>query len=331
MWEPFAVLVVALVPIVWEPVMSQFHPQDIVAVGLALCAMACVERRNWVWAGVFLGLAVTSQQFALLVLVPLLVVLPRNGRWRMLLASAGSWLIVAVPFVVASVNGRSAVVFGTGDSSTDGGTLLWLLNIHHGPALVFLSRVMPIIVSLFLAWRVHQRLGPRALESIPLVSLVAICVSLRLVFEQDLFGYKFMPLAVLLVMLDVVSGRIRGKLVAWLALVIVAYNPFPYALAFNSTSLGHFMSLVLPYVFLGVVLVLLVQDAIRHRIRPYLVAWFIIGFAVFCVSPPYVTLPTWLWQIILVGSGVALAAEPLTSFMRDAADDAPVRADVSTT
>jgi hypothetical protein len=246
-----------------------------------------------------------------------------------LLASAGTWLIVALPFVVTSANGRSAVLFGSGDSGSPRGTVLWQLNIHHGPVLVFLSRILPILVSVLLAWWVHERLGPRALEPIPFVSLVATSIILRLVFEQGLFGYKFMALAVLLVILDVVSGRIRGELVAWLALVIVAYNPFPYGLAFHGTSLGHFMSLVLPYVFLGVVLVLLTHDAVRRRFRPYLVACFVIGVAVFCVSPPRLMPPTWFWQVILVGSGVALAAGPLVSFIRDAADVAPIRGDVS--
>ena len=59
---------VSLVPVVWEPVLLIFHPQDLACLGLALIGSAFALRHRWVWAGVFLGLAITSQQFALLVL-----------------------------------------------------------------------------------------------------------------------------------------------------------------------------------------------------------------------------------------------------------------------
>ena len=53
-----------------------FHPQDLFAMGFALAAMACVRRSAWAVAGVFIALAVLSQQFAVLVAVPLLVLAP---------------------------------------------------------------------------------------------------------------------------------------------------------------------------------------------------------------------------------------------------------------
>ena len=60
--------------------------------GLALAGVACVERRSWVWAGVLLGLAVTSQQVALLVVVPIVVVVPDRV---VVAASLGRWSIPA--------------------------------------------------------------------------------------------------------------------------------------------------------------------------------------------------------------------------------------------
>src|ERR1035438_9457021 len=52
---------------------SLFHPQDLLAMGLILCGVASVLRDRWVLAGVLMGLALTSQQFSILVLVVLLV------------------------------------------------------------------------------------------------------------------------------------------------------------------------------------------------------------------------------------------------------------------
>jgi Glycosyltransferase family 87 len=72
-WEPATLVMVACLPPVWMCFQLVFHPQDLLALGLALCAMACVRRGRWVGAGILIALAVLSQQFALLVAAPLLV------------------------------------------------------------------------------------------------------------------------------------------------------------------------------------------------------------------------------------------------------------------
>ncbi len=109
---------------------------------------------------------------------------------------------------------------------TFGGTVLWNTGLR-GPALVFCARILPILVSMAIALWAYRRLGSGALEPIPLISLLATSLSLRLVFEEGLFGYKFVALAVMLILLAIVRGRIRGGLVAWLALATLAFNPIP--------------------------------------------------------------------------------------------------------
>ena len=52
-WEVVGVILVAFVPAAWATLLNYYHPQDLVALGLALTAVACVERRNWVWAVCF--------------------------------------------------------------------------------------------------------------------------------------------------------------------------------------------------------------------------------------------------------------------------------------
>ena len=76
-WEPFTVIVLACLPPVWSCVGNVFHPQDLIAMGLILGSIACVRRDAWIWSGVLVALAVLSQQYALLVAVPVLVVAPR--------------------------------------------------------------------------------------------------------------------------------------------------------------------------------------------------------------------------------------------------------------
>ena len=98
-WEALGVVFIALVP----------HRVD-AAVGRIPSARPAGSgtdtRRHslcqWVWAGVFLGMAVTPQQSALLVLAPLFVIAPGRARWRLLASAAGTALIVSLPFVIAN-------------------------------------------------------------------------------------------------------------------------------------------------------------------------------------------------------------------------------------
>ena len=70
-------------------------------------------------------------------------------------------------------------------------------------------RVLPILVAMALAWWATRRLGRRVVNPIPLMSLIATSLSMRLVFEEGLFPYKFMALAVMLVVLAVVQRAVR--------------------------------------------------------------------------------------------------------------------------
>ena len=187
---------------------------------------------------------------------------------------------------------------------------MWELHLK-GALLVAVSRIFPILLAMALAWWATRRLGSSLLEPVPLISLVATCLSLRLVFEQNLFGYYFMALAVSLIVLDAVHGRIRGQLVAWLALVVLAFDPVPRI---------HPLSEYLPSVLI-VIVCLAILWGIRHdRVHWYLMAWVVVvalAFATYPIGSYRQALPTWLWQVVLVSTGVALAAKPLRSTMSD--------------
>ena len=333
-WEVFGVIFIAAVPMVWEPVLTSYHPQDLTSLGLALAGTACALRRKWVWAGILVGLAITSQQFAFLVLLPLFVVAPGKNRWRLLISSAAVVLLISLPFVVAT-SGKAlhAVIFGTGDSPTYGGTIVWETGLH-GPALVFIARILPLLVSLAIACWAFRRLGSEVMKPIPLVSLLTISLSLRVVFEEGLFGYKLMALSVMLVLLAIVQGQIRGRLVAWLALATLAFEPIPAGVAVNARSWSDHAASALPLIFIGVALLLIAYDVLHRRIRWYLIAWFVIAACAFLQWPlwsldslraPY---PHWFWQLILLSTGIAMAVSPLVRSVRSAETDKPVSADV---
>ena len=205
-WEPATLVVVACLPPVWMCVQSYFHPQDLLAMGLCLGAMACARRDHWISAGILVALGILSQQFALLVAAPLLVLAPRNRKAPCAAAALVTGALVDLPFLVLSgSHALRAVTIGTGNTPSVGGTVLWELGLSGAPA-VLLTRVAPVAVSIVLSWWVARRLGGAALRPATLMSVVAVSLGLRLVFEQNLFAYYFMALAVSLVLLDVVAG-----------------------------------------------------------------------------------------------------------------------------
>jgi Glycosyltransferase family 87 len=318
-WEPTTLAIVGCLPPVWLCVEGTFHPEDLVAMGLALAAVALARRSSWAWAGVVVALAVLSQQFALLVAAPLFVLAPPGRRLAYTGAAAGTAVAAVLPLsAVSSGDAAHAVLLGTGTTGGVGGTLLWELDLH-GTALVALSRFAPILLSLLLAWWVVRRLGPASLEPVALLALVGLSLSFRLTFEQQLFGYYFMALSVALVLLDVAGGRFRATLVGWLATVSMVYLVGSTALdPLRRPGPGVINDLLpLSVMALGV---LLFAREIRRGAHWWMVAcWsaMIVGALVVWKQSDIVGQPpTWLWQLVLVPLGIALAATPLLGELR---------------
>jgi hypothetical protein len=227
-WEPATLIAVACTPPVFMCLQYLFHPQDLMALGLVLGGVACAQRGSWAWAGVLLGLAFTTQQFALLALAPLLVVAPRNRRLWCLAAAVAAAAIVIVP-LVALTSGRAlrVALIGSGLAGAQFRSITWELHLTSTFA-VELWRLMPIVFSMGLAWWAMKRLGPSVLEPVPLISLIATSLSLRLVFEEGLYGYYFVAVAAMIIVTDFVRRRFRIELIAWIAFVVLVFDPLPW-------------------------------------------------------------------------------------------------------
>jgi hypothetical protein len=316
-WEALTVIVVAVLPIIWAPLLDYFHPQDLVAMGGLLAGLACARRDHWIAAGLLLGLAAMSQQFALLALAPLWMIAPRQRRLVFIAAAASIAALVVLPLdVVTSGRALHAVLIGSGNTASFGGTVIWETHAH-GAVLVTVSRVFPIFAALGLAGWARARLGSGVLDPVPLLSLIATSLALRLVFEQNLFSYYFMALTTALLLLDIISGRVRGQLVGWIALVTVAFNPIPVGIAFSEVEWGPWLREHYPLMLMVTTLLIIAVTAVRGRVLPYLYATFLIITLAFAKFPPWTTtppraaLPTWAWQLLLVTAGFWLALQPL--------------------
>ena len=317
-WEPLAVVVTACLPPVLRCVSGYYHPQDLVALGLALSSMAAAQRGRWTLAGVLVAAAVLTQQYTLMVAAPLFILASPNRRARFVGAAAAAGFALVVPLLaLTSGHAWSAIAFGSGNNPSVGGTVMWELT-RSGASMVAVSRLMPLAVSLALAVWVVRRLDAAA-ASAPavMIALVAVSLSLRLVFEQNLFVYYFMALAVTLLLLDVTLGRIRGSLIAWLTTLSLVFF-FEWG-----TSLSHTGRDLVPLVVMLVALPLTVSGA-RHGMSRWNLALcatvFLCAVAVWPIrgNPVFLALPTWLWQIVFVATGVPLAAAPLLSMVRRA-------------
>ncbi len=116
-WEPAVLIAVACTPPVFMCLQNLFHPQDLLAMGLILLAVSCAQRNAWVWAGVLMGLAFASQQFALLAAALLFVVVPAKRRLVFSLSAVATFAVLVVPLMALS-SGRALRVALTGSGES---------------------------------------------------------------------------------------------------------------------------------------------------------------------------------------------------------------------
>ena len=263
-WEPTALVIVACLPPVWFCVEMYAHPQDVVAMGFALAAMACALRSRWIAAGILIALAVLTQQYALLVAIPLFVLAPTARKFSYVAAAAIAAAVISVPLLAVASGSARSIFAGSGAAGGIGGTVVWELHVRVGAPLVLVSRLPPLFLSLVLAWYVVRRLKSTALQPAVLISLVAVSLSFRLVFEDNIFSYYYMALAVSLVVLDVVRGRIRETLVAWVAMVLLVYTE-PVIIVWRQ-SWGQDARRWIPVIVMIVGLMLVLRDVRRHTL-----------------------------------------------------------------
>jgi len=310
-WEPATLAVIACLPPVWSCIQTTFHPEDLLAMGLVLGAVACALRGSWVGAGILIGLAFLTHQFALLVAAPLLILAPRPRRLAYSLAAVATVALVTASLMAACGSGAvHAVLLGTGNYGGVGGAVLWDVGIRGTPLLV-LSRVVPVALSMVIAWWAVHRLGRGALMPHVVLSLVAVALCLRLVCEQQMFEYYFMPLSVALVLLDVVRGHIRSSLVAWLVIVPTVY--------LEDINLPAFFENAVPVAAISFALVFIVSRVLQGRPRSQLLPWLgvIAASLIAWHDTDFIGVPhTWFWQIAMVAPGLILAVRPLLTEMR---------------
>jgi hypothetical protein len=302
-----------------------FHPEDIMAMGIILLAVASFVRERWLLAGLLIGLGVITQLFVVLALIPLAIVLPRERRVTFVTGFAGIIILVVTPLAIAT-SGRvlSSVFFGTSRAGTAnilgaGGTLVFSAGLH-GAALFLVSRIAPMATAALVAYYAVRKRGARSRDPVVLVSLLGTCVTMRLVFEVNAFGYYYMAAIVSLLLLDALCGRIRGETFALIWLATLAYSPVAWGFDWRGQVEGPYFRAILPFIFSVPVIVIIVVGLLHHHLRWYWLVWQVLVAVAFLRIPLPVVhyraiVPSWCWQILLVTPLLYLLSAPL----RDAA------------
>ncbi len=107
------------------------------------------------------------------------------------------------------------------------------LHVSSGVGLA-LSRVGPPLAAVLTSlWRLSRRPDMRS-DPVIVVGLLATCWSLRLVFEENLFGYYCQATGATLVLRDIADSPLSRATGCWLALVLFAFddihhNPTPWS------------------------------------------------------------------------------------------------------
>jgi hypothetical protein len=226
-------------PLTWEA-LQMGHPEEILTAALAVGAVAVAVERRAVAAGILLGLAVVSKQWAVLAIFPVLMALPLP-RTRIRCGAIGAALVAALslPALIAA----PSAFFETQGNAASGGRLatIWSAwyplthdtvrhlpggisgTVHELPGPVQTathSLIVALVVLLPLAlWAWRGRFGLGGAEAMALLALLAL---LRCALDPVDNLYYHAPLLLALLGWDALSpGRLplRGLAGAAIALL----------------------------------------------------------------------------------------------------------------
>jgi len=220
------IVVLALVNPLVSDALYWGHPEELLTASLAIAAILAASEDRGLLTAVLAGLAIASKQWAVLVIVPAILLLERD-RIRALVLSgavaAAAWLPMVVVNLVAfrhalryishpqpvvtlytwlypfSPTGTVTVTNIFGDSRTfDAHQLLSVEAILARPLITLLGVAIPLLVW----WRAGRRASVE--QMLLACALVLVC---RCALDPGSMAYYHFPLLLILLAYDAVAGR----------------------------------------------------------------------------------------------------------------------------
>ena len=218
----------AFLPAASSAIVQLYHPQDVVSLGLALAGLAQALQRRWVLAGVLLGAAVLTKQFAVLLLLPALVAAP-DRRCRLTLAGTAAVVLALglLPFLVVDPRATLENLGGFSAGGAAAGQTVLSLTGVHGTVASAVARDAPVVFALAVCVWAARRPNLHVDRAAALVALALVCAGSRLVFESVVFPYYLLAASVLVLLLDLVARRSPHWSLTWCAAaaLFVALHP----------------------------------------------------------------------------------------------------------
>jgi glycosyl transferase family 87 len=230
------------------------HPEELLGGALCVAAALAAGARRPLLAGVLVGLAVANKPWAVVAVLPVLLVLPA-GRRQALAAAAGTAALVLGPMLLLS----DAAASGTVAVAHVGGAIfnpwqVWWFLGEHGPLVMGtqgehvgyrtppvwatqLSHPLAVLVPIALCLAVARR--RRALSAAEGLALLALCLHLRCLFDTWNTSYYAVPALMALAAWEI--HRRRPPLVT-LAVTLTAWVTFellPRAVGPDGQSIGY--------------------------------------------------------------------------------------------
>jgi hypothetical protein len=196
---------------VWPTVSIWGHPEDVVALGLAVYALVFLLDRRWTGAGWLFGIAIAMQLYVI-VLVPIIIgVIGWRRAVSVLTRSAvvPGFFLVAV--LVPNFHNSITALLNQPSFPKPNHPTPWLLiaprlspySVAGGP-----GRIIGLLVAIALAVPAYRWRGnPRAI-----VWLAAVVLGIRCLFEPVMVPYYVMPTVALALVSGVSRGRARWAL-----------------------------------------------------------------------------------------------------------------------
>jgi hypothetical protein len=237
------------------------HPEEILTASLVCGALLAAVEQRVLLTALLIGLAIASKQWALVALVPTLLILKRERIRAAIVATSAAGLLTlpmavgdpsafhhawayiskAQPVVTLfnwlfpfSPAGAGRITDVTGESHPFIGHLVWPIEsaLAH-PLIVILGIVVPLLI-----WR-----GVEGVATRPLLLSAALVLLLRCVLDPETAAYYHLPLLLVLFSLDATAGsRLPLAGLGGAAASFVVLDRFPSYLGPSVANLAYIVA-----------------------------------------------------------------------------------------
>jgi hypothetical protein len=215
-----ALLCVAEAALLWNVALFWGHPEDAVAVGLALYALVCALDGRWTAAGWLFGAAMATQPLVLLMFPVLLALAGRQRLWGFATRSVVPAVALIVAPLISQFHATTHALFDQPNYPNIDHATPWTvlapvlggrghsLSVAAGP-----GRIVALVLACGLGWRArHWRDNPDLI-----VWAAAMALALRCLTESVMVGFYVWPALAVGLVAAARSGRIRLPAVAAVA------------------------------------------------------------------------------------------------------------------